>query len=754
MKYEFHKLQPIIGKLAVIFLIINAVFCFMETTEDPMDIPRSAVEEFFEVYSENAAEMNEQYDLLGMELRWQNNYIQKSDSPLWNDYILYTEVNSRIDDIESYDKDIDRIINESQKQLKEKDGFAADYAEQVIGLYTDAKENVFMGLEYTRGWDKYFGYRVGDVLLFVFLLIVSAVVFAQEKNTGFIAVMHTSKNGRTKTALQKIAVMMLLTVAAVLLTVLETWLIIGLRVGYSSPQNGIQVFDALRLCPYIITVGEYFVLSVITKIAAYLIYSAVIMAVSVFVSNYAIIYIIGLGFFGVQFLMYQLHYITSNPLIHMNLVSAAAANPLFSRYRAVNLFGNSVSLITFTAVTFAVLFIAASLLTVWKHNRMTAGALSLKRLDTATAKVKEFFAPKHTSGKARQYTSSVYAYEMHKAVISSRYIIIAVILLVCRVALADAEFTASHSFTDSVYEEYMTTLAGEMTEEKRQYIADEREMIDNTIALKDEKQQAYLNGELTQDEYYEYLEDYNYATGRTETLQKIENHAEYIDYLAESGKEAWFVYDTGWKNLFFTDFDWIMYAVILLLFSGIFSVEYDSKSSAAGFAQILRTSKYGRKRTFACKYGTAVSIAAIITLVWNALDFGFVMRAYDLPMLDAPLWSIEAFERFAPDFTVMQYIICLCAVRMLASILMACLAASLSAVLKKNISAMTATVALTLLPAILSYFGITVLAKADFTALMQGTDMLLTNFSAVVYIIAASVICLCLTARAERLWNK
>lgn len=754
MKYEFHKLQPIIGKLAVIFLIINAVFCFMETTEDPMNIPRSAVEEFFEVYSENSAEMDEQYDLLGMELRWQNNYIQKTDNPMWNDYLLYVVLYSRIDDIESYDKDMGRIITESEKQLREKDGFAADYAEQVVELYTDAKENVFMGLEYTRGWDKYFGYRAGDVLLFVFLLIVSAVVFAQEKNTGFIAVMHTSKNGRTKTALQKIAVMMLLTTAAVLLTVLETWLIIGFRVGYSSPQNGIQVFDALRLCPYVITVGEYFVLSVITKIAAYLVYSAVIMAVSVFVSNYAIIYITGLGFFGVQFLMYQLHYLTDSTLIHINLVSAAAANPLFSRYRAVDLFGNSVGLIQFAAVTFALLFIAASTLTVWNHNRMTAGALSLKRLDMVTAKVKEFFTPKHKSGRSRQYTSSVYAYEMHKAVISSRYIIIAVILLVCRVALANEEFSAVQSFTDSVYEEYMTTLAGEMTEEKRQYIADEREMIDSTIAIEDEKQQAYYNGEITQEEYYEYLEDYNYATGRTMTLKKIEDHAEYIDYLAENDKEAWFVYDTGWKKLFFTDFDWTMYALLLLLFAGIFSVEYDSKSSAAGFAQILRTSKYGRRKTFACKYGTAVSTSAVIAIVWNALDLGFIIHAYDLPMLDAPLWSIEAFEEFAPDLTVMQYIVLLFAVRLFAAILMACLAASLSAVLRKNISAMTATVALTLLPAVLSYFGITVLAKADFTSLMQGTDMLLTNISAVVYIIAASVICLCLTARAERLWNK
>ena len=101
----------------------------------------------------------------------------------------------------------------------------------------------------------------------------------------------------------------------------------------------------------------------------------------------------------------------------------------------------------------------------------------------------------------------------------------------------------------------MTTLAGEMTDEKREYIADERQMINETIARREKVQQEYIDKTITYREYEEYLKKYNYAYSRNELFADIESHAAYIDRLAAEGKDAWFVYDTGWKKLFLSPFD-------------------------------------------------------------------------------------------------------------------------------------------------------------------------------------------------------
>ncbi len=156
----------------------------------------------------------------------------------------------------------------------------------------------------------------------------------------------------------------------------------------------------------------------------------------------------------------------------------------------------------------------------------------------------------------------------------------------------------------------MTVLSGEMTDAKRQYLIDERNMIDSAIVKKDEMQLLYVNDEITFDEYRQYLSEYNYAYSRNECFEIIENHAVYIDEMHYKGMQSWFVYDTGWKRLFFIDTDWTLYLVLILLFTSVFSKEYNEKQLSGSFAQIMRMSKKAEIK----HYSINISLPALFVL--------------------------------------------------------------------------------------------------------------------------------------------
>lgn len=129
------------------------------------------------------------------------------------------------------------------------------------------------------------------------------------------------------------------------------------------------------------------------------------------------------------------------------------------------------------------------------------------------------------------------------------------------------------------------TIKGELTQDKLDFIISERNRINNALSSFEDMQQAYLRDEIDFDTYSSFLSEYNYAYSRNELFTVIEEHSEYLDNIEKIGETAWFLYDTGWKKLLFSGFDWTLYAVLIILISGTFVVEFDKKSSSGSFSQ-------------------------------------------------------------------------------------------------------------------------------------------------------------------------
>ncbi len=328
--------------------------------------------------------------------------------------------------------------------------------------------------------------------------------------------------------------------------------------------------------------------------------------------------------------------------------------------------------------------------------------------------------------------------------------------------LAIGDFSPNNSFSDAVYKEYMTKLGGPITDEKRQFLADERAMIEDILSRKEEMQQKYARDEITYEEYYDYIVKYNYASSRDEYFKIVERHAAYIDRMkAEKGLDAHFVYDTGWRALFFSGFDFTLYAAIALLFAGSFADEHSSRSSSGSIAQILRVTRKGRSPTFNAKLLTALVVTVLLAVIWCGIDVLFVTHNYELPLASSQLVSIEAFQNIDTSVTVAAYLAEFYALRIAAGLVLACLVCALSEILRKSISVMAATVIVTLFPALLSYFGMTVFSYVDYTELSRATPLVLRSASGAndlglifVFVLSTALVCGALVARAARTWTR
>lgn len=772
--YEIKKLLGIryLWVFLAIFLILNSIVALYSAGQTyAAQEPSQLIASFFEKYFDNPEELdahyaeiqafNKEQQELFMQAMLNGNYdfetesmpsIYSTDEDFPDSMLfrtLYYTVNAAADYPDVMQKVIERAIaNLAEFKMMgiDKDSFTYRYQMRVIRLYEEVRDNVSIRVEYTHGWEEYFSYEIVNVFIFVFIIMLGSLIFAEEKQTGFLPIIRTSRYGRARTAAAKLVTMLLLSSVTVLLFTATTWAMYGLRLGYSSPSNVLQALSTYTLSPYRVTIGQYFAITVGVKLLSFALFSSVVLLLSTIFYNYILIYLSGLAFYGLNFLLYTLKYIdSSSALKNLNLVAVTSVNPLFVRYRAVNLFSEVCGYVPFMLVSFviATLLCCTATVLLFSHGvndiRLPGLDTAISSVMTAAANLKNRYIKTKISksGKvraARRYSMSLFRAEAYKTLISSRFILILLALLALKTAYSVNVFAPIRSYSDTVYKEYMTRLEGEVTDEKLEYIAEERRMINDTLSKQSEMQQNYVNNVITFEEYSQYLSDYNYAYSRSELLEAVEKQADYlISKKEETGVDGWFVYDTGWKKLYGGDADLFLYTSILLLLAGSFASEYLTKSSSGSFAQILRATKNGRNATFRAKLFSSGVIAVLLALIFNAIDIAVVFSSFEMPAAGAPLLSTQMFSSVSGSITLAGYLAMFIFLRVAASLAMALLVCALSELLCRFLSVLCSAVVITLLPALFAYFGLSAADKVSYMNFFAGTPLYIASQSASVF---------------------
>lgn len=795
VKYELYKLFGVryVWIFLAVMLALNVTLCAYQISEHQqyLRVPSDVLADFFDLYSRDRESVDadhaeyermqaERERLLSEAMERGDFEIELeplpnvySDSADYTDAMLYTMLYSQIENNASYPRETTKVLERARTNLYEfdcmgisHDTFMYRYQEKTIALYENAQSHVRIGFEYLRGWDEYFDYGAVDVFILTVILMVGTVVFTSESSAGVLPIIKITRRGRAATAAAKTAATAVVTVAVVVIFTMSTWLTAGAKIGYSSPYNAIQAYPAFLMSPYVLSVGEYFAVTVAVKTIVSLAFALAVLASSAFFDSYAYTYAFGLGMIGLNYLFNSLPYGTSDvSLRYLNLISAMNVSPLFERYRALNMFGMPIGYVQFMLVLLVIIIAASSIIFTLKYACSTVtrtfGALSSDRIKPMLARILQRHSEQPRRAVKAEFTG-IYASETYKLLISSHLLPLILALLAVKCVISYNSYTPIVSYSDAVYKEYMTVFAGELTDKKRTDIERIRAELDGTIMRYGEMQTAYADGGLGYDEYREYLNSYYDAKSKSELFTAVEAHADYIDEkFADSGVNAQFVYDTGWRALFGTGFDFTLYALILICMSGVFASEHKSDSSSGGFAQILRTTRRGRGRTFACKLASAAVMSCIMAIIWNAVDIVIIARSYELPLSSAPAASIERFGDIDSSVTIMQLLAAIYIVRVFAAVILAVFVGALSEVTKKNIAAISVTAAVTLLPDLLASFGADALASFGAIRLFRAAPLILQSASgspewlyAAVFTAAASSVAGAAVIFASKSWNK
>ncbi len=762
--YETKKLLGVryIWVFLAILLIINSAVAWVSAGQyEQADQPADMINEFYRLYFENSDEFDAYYQAIksfdaeqdrlfgeavqagNVDFHPERLSDKYSTDPDYSDKMMFELLYRSIEAAQGYPAALSEIIDRAKNNLVEfeamggmTDSYSYRYQQKVIRLYETARQNIQLGIEYTRGWDAYFSYETVNVFISIMLILLCSAVFASERQNNIEPILRSTKFGRFKTAAAKLIAILILSSLIVLLFSFTGLAVFGLRIGLSSPDNGIQVFSSYALSPYELTVGEYFLIGILIKIAAFAAFAMIIVMLSALFSNYILISLCGLGIYGLNFLLYSIKF-TGNGVAfkYLNFVGITAVEPLFSRYRAVNLFGHPANYITFAICSVIIVSIACMLTSSLvfvrglKARRVVPADVLLPFIAELSARIRAYLSrrKKHRVGRISR---NLLGWEVFKTLISTRFIAI-VLLLVCIKGISVYnELPAKNSFSDRVYNEYMTTLEGKLTDQKLQYLADERAFIDGTLKKYDDMRLAYSAGELDYEGYRDYLSDYNYAYSHNSILAHIEHHAAYLQATERrTGVRAWFVYDTGWRTLFTQKADLLLYSAILLLMTGVFASEYSSRSSGGGFAQILRSTKNGRKKTFYAKLIASELIAVTMAVSFGAVDIIATFAFYDMPAPDAPLLSIEYFGMISGGMSIWVYALIFCIIRIIAALVLSLAVCALSELLCRYLPVFGATIVLTLLPALCGYFGLSAAENVNFLNLFAATPLFVRSAS-------------------------
>ena len=745
-KYECKKFisnRFILGLFIILFLL-NALLSYSEAKHAPANDLSEDVLAALEAYNEDPEAWNAEYDRLEtyynevflpeMEQARQEFFEKNPGAQGFmfdNDehsqkYWDYFTAQRYMAELDSYHKDLKRVVKAAiiakedylASGVTEND-YEYKYQSDIEYIY-EVNSLISIDYEYAVGWDEYHAYTSGNVLLVMLMLVLAPGLCIEEFSSGMYPILHATKKGRLHTFLCKLGALALFTTLAVVLFTATTVAFYGASYGFSSLGNFVQVFEDFKFCPEIITVGELLAVSVLTKILVLFALGTLIMLLSVFIKKYALTFVASLGAVAVNFVLYFFISLEQTGSYDMlNLFTVMDTKTAYTRYYSLNVFEESVPYIPLSIGLFAVLALAFAALSAFAFCR-TQGAVKRWNKTKKPIKLPARAIP--------MPCRTLFGAEMGKLLLANKFIIIVAVVLLAKGFIAAETFTYTESFTDSVYKEYMTTLSGELTEEKLAYMEAERNRIDTAKNGYNQVLADYYQGKVSQSDYLAFLEEYDYAKDRDSHFARIEARRDYILSLQAQGKDAHFVYDTGWNALFNQGFDYLLYGLVLLLFAGVFANEI-----RGGIHNILKATGKGRWRLFLSKYAAVLTLATLLFAAFTAIDLAAAMKSFEFPAWDASVQSLTMFGS-QPSMTVAQFVALWIAVKWLAVVLLVTALTGISLLSGKVLNTMAIIATVTLMPFLLRRFGLAVAQYFDFTYLLEGTSFLTTAASSALYL--------------------
>ncbi len=630
---------------------------------------------------------------------------ENSFSPETDDRAIYDKLYYDVKRDAKYHAAIDAVISDASdiaigmEYSGSTDSYTYRYQQQLIRIYSDLYNNVYIGFEDTRGWDTYLTFELPFLLAFVGAALTAAFSMTTERQTGCYQILRTVRQGRVKLCMAKIFAVITVGSFLVLILQLVWFAVVAVGIGFGSPYNGIQAYETFTYCPFNLTVLQYALLDFGLKWIVIVALSAVFMLISS-MSDYISALLINAALLFCGLAVYSLSARNPEGFLHLcNLVFFGSESLL--RYHALNIAGYSISL---WLVMLPALILSASVCYIF------ASVIYLKR---GTALLKfglklPVLKRQPTAGTARnRIPSSLLGFEMYKFFCKKQNMAFISLYLIATAAICVNSLGILSSDDAKLLDYIDSGLYGEVSQDKFEMVAEEGIRIEKANSAYAESVDSYYRGDMTLDEFKPIADEKVYADSRKVAYTMLYEYSTYLSGI-DSNPKPWFVFERGYDRLFGDAGDYLLILLCCYIGSAIVGIEYHSSEDIGSFYPILLTLKRGRRPTFTAKLCCAAILSGGVAVYSYIIRLLFIQSTYGLNGFSAPLYSLSAFSAYPlAKLPIGGYLILHFIYSVLTLTLLCLVSTLLSMILKKSFFAFIITVGVVFVPVISELSGLT-----------------------------------------------
>ena len=483
----------------------------------------------------------------------------------------------------------------------------------------------------------------------VFAAVFAATLFSEDIENGSTWVIRATKNGRSVLLTVRLFVLILSSLLMALLLMGIPFVINLFRWGIGDLSRPIQSLPAFFTSPLKLSVGGYMLLqSGALALSVFLTELITVLFCDLLGGSMAV-YAGMIGTLSLETLAWLLISRNSflNPLRYLNLIALSDVESLLADYRALNLFGQPVSL------QFALVLTAALALIVLVPM--------LYRLSFTREPVR-ISLPKFLQRK-KNYHFSLLTKEAYRLFITQKAALVLVVLVGIQWYMYTS-FSPAFDQEDMRLRSHITAIGGKLDAAALNYISDKEAHYSGLSESFAWYSQRFADGEITSESYQAISQ---VIQQQLEGQMSFFAFKQEVERLFAEGKSV-ILYKTGFDLMLGkTGAKTVaMQGIMAMIFISLSLASIYAADNASGFASLLSSTRRGRGFLLSRKLVLVSWISVFVALVTYVPYILSILKFYGSFQLKE---SIKLFMGFPLEISILSYIILLIILRVILCIL-------------------------------------------------------------------------------------
>ena len=509
----------------------------------------------------------------------------------------------------------------------------ADYTKLgMVEIHPDYDHGITaIGLDYTY-----------IVFVFVIALGAAAILFSEERDSGMIHMLRSTRRGHVSLALAKWGALALFSAAMVLLVCGGKILIARSVLGFGDFSRSLQSVSAFRNCCFRMSVGGYLFMSVLLPMLVVVLFSVLISFLYALLSQAWMAAGITAALAGGQYLFYRFlsDQAVFNVLKFLNLFAFSDVSSRYANHSYINLFGFPVSVFPGGTLAFFLLITLGLAGLGFCFSKGFQLKLSLPLRFRRSVRIR---------GSVRLFTQ-----EHFRLYIRAFGIVILLILIYLGYQKAEKEELLL-SNTEYLYYSWGQEIAGEVTDKTGEWFLKKEEELNEAASLdvsddsasSEDRMAELLMAQARNRELQEKREVLTRMQLEYQKLQLPLSKGIPVHYISEVQTSPFFT-----KGNTYLLSALLMMVILCVCFCPIFALDEES-----GMGKLVHTTGRGRTYIFLIRY--------LVMLLFYTLAFGIFILPYVYNWIhiyrmndwDAPLESVMRYVNCEGRLTIRQFLI-------------------------------------------------------------------------------------------------